>query len=218
MSSLKMTFSLTSLILIFALAFAVTPVMAQSAPTVTITEDTGTQARDAFKVKIAFSDVVTGFAVSDVAISGATSSTAGFTTYVNAPTFTPGTGADAGKVWTLTINIPADDTTHSHGAVKVSIPGGAAIADGLGNVAATKTFTDLPPNLSGEITLSIVPTSLNDDANDLDVIDGMLQSQATFSVNFTSDLATAPASLLRSAILINGDRANPGTNVNGCGH
>ena len=215
----RLTFSLASLIvLIFALAFAAAPVMAE-APTVTITEDTRSdyvQTRSDFRVKIAFSAVVTGFTADDVTVSGATSSTAGFTTYTDV-TFTAGTGTgEAGKVWYLsTLDIGTNNADHTHSVVRVSIPAGAATAGGVGNVAASKNFTSLPTVIAGTLTLSLDETTLNDNSADLDVVDGKLQSQATFSVKFTSDLATAPASLLRSAILINGDKANPGTDVNG---
>ena len=76
----RLTFSLASLIVIFALAFAATPVMAQNSPTVTITEyagpdtvnDTATdptmhvQARDDFRVVITFTHPVNALEAADV--------------------------------------------------------------------------------------------------------------------------------------------------------
>ena len=83
MSSLKMTFSLASLVLIFALVFAAMPAMAaDGGPTADIEAYSGkvdpndaTSAaykamRGDFKVKITFSQKITGFDQSDVGFQG----------------------------------------------------------------------------------------------------------------------------------------------------
>ncbi|RKU26781.1 hypothetical protein C6499_12780, partial [Candidatus Poribacteria bacterium] len=136
MSSLKMTFSLTSLILIFALAFVAMPAMAaDGGPTPTITEYSGlndpnvaasatnvahVQERDDFRLLVTFDALVTGtIAASDFAVSVAeavgkaaeTTTTSGIGT-VTAIT----TGANANKSYMVEVNLDSTaSTSHTAG-------------------------------------------------------------------------------------------------------
>ena len=136
MSSLKMTFSLTSLILIFALAFVAVPAMAaDGGPTPTITEYSGLndpntaasatnvaheQERTDFRLMVTFDALVTGtIAASDFTVSVAegvgkateTTTTSGIGT-ITAIT----TGADANKSYMVEVNLDSTaSTSHTAG-------------------------------------------------------------------------------------------------------
>ena len=130
MSSLKMTFSLTSLILIFALAFAAMPVMgADGGPTPTITEYSGLndpntaasatnvaheQERGDFRLLVTFDALVTGtIAASDFVVSVAegVGKAAETTSASGIGTITAITeGANANKSYMVEVNL---DTTAS---------------------------------------------------------------------------------------------------------
>ena len=159
----RLTFSLASLILIFALAFAATPVMAQNSPTVMITEYAGpdtvndvnanaaqhVQARDDFRVVLKFSHAVQPLAETDVQYRLLNTDTGAYGLWTNigaAPTQLTDMNA---YVAVILSTAPTDilDT-----AIEVRVPSGAT--DGTTppnqgpNAESRKTFT-LPILLVG---------------------------------------------------------------------
>ena len=162
----RLTFSLASLIVIFALAFAATPVMAQNAVPVRITEYAGpntvndttanaeqhVQARDDFRVVIAFDHAVSGFVAADVEYRL-------FNT--NTGAFVPST-TDVSTITQLTntnsyVAVIPGITDILHTAIEVSVAAGAARGttppDHGDNAAAVEEFT-LPILLVGTGILS----------------------------------------------------------------
>ena len=71
----RLTFSLASLVLIFALVFAAMPVMAvDGGPKLPQSKKhRGDQARNAFKVEVVWDTAVTNFEVDDIVVAGAPS-------------------------------------------------------------------------------------------------------------------------------------------------
>ena len=170
MSSLKMTFSLTSLILIFALAFAAMPVMAATGgPTVTLAEYSGpedptlaadattnaphVQARDDFRVELTFSHSVAALEAEDVEVrlGDADGTFAASAAIAAAPVALLNSG---GKKYVATVT--ASGIAQTVTKVFVSIDDDAV--DGnrdnlLGNVGSSMTFT-LPPLNVGNVMLA----------------------------------------------------------------
>ena len=186
MSSLKMTFSLASLILIFALVFAAMPVLAQ-APTVTIADD-GTTMRSQVKLKFTFSKDVSddGTSVTD----GFENNDANYRYYdkngtslgggaTNISTITETTGK-GGKEYTATINMSSPET----GAVgfEVVVPASAVIVGGFGNQRTPKRI-GLPPALGTAREVVIAAVKL---ATDTDTSDGQ-DYTVTFTFKGTGD-------------------------------
>ena len=168
MSSLRMTFSLASLVLIFALAFVAMPAMAATGgPTVTLTEYSGvddpaaatagqdmhTQARDDFRVLLTFSHSVAAPISSDVMYrSKGADGRFGNATAIDAnPVAVLNSG---GKKYVATL--PAAAITDATTQVNVSIADDAVSGDTtnlLGIVGNSMTFT-LPPLNVGTVMLA----------------------------------------------------------------
>ena len=164
----RLTFSLASLILIFAMALAPATVMAAAGgPTVTIT-DNGTAAtpstRAAFLLKFTFSHAVEGFATGDAQFrmydkNGALLGSAADATLV------PDTN-DA-KVYTASVDVSTENTAVGFRVtVAADAATGSTTANSLGNQAKIQDF-DLPPLVTtGSLTLSIAEAATQDAATD----------------------------------------------------
>ena len=168
MSNRFLTFSLASLVLIFALAFVAMPAMAaDGGPTVTIT-DAGTTAtpstRAAFLLKFVFSEPVEGFNVGEATFR-----------YYNKNNILIGTATDITPVvtdkpaeYTATISVSSPEA----GAVGFTVSVAADVADSLdatsplGNQAGSEQFT-LPPLHLGKVVIKATK-----DADDTDTTDG----------------------------------------------
>ena len=206
MSSLKMTFSLTSLILIFAMVFVPTVVMAATGgPTVSIMEYTGkndatpsvdhVQTRDDFRLKVTFSHLVTGFAADGVTVQTAASATSLLTT-VNAATTVltadsaatgvPDTELTENKVFVIGLDL--NDTDYSAGYLAVRIAedgatGAEAAVNNIGNQSGTFGTDDLPKATDWTVSLALDASTLKA-ADDLGTA-GKLKTTAEFTVKFT---------------------------------
>ena len=203
----RLTFSLASLFLIFALAFVATPVTAEpGGPTVSITEYSGVedpnaaptgqamheQTRDDFRVKVEFSVPVTGTVdTSNVIVSGAASLTSALTPYSSGVTITAATGAtDAGKVWYVAINIETGDTNFAHSVLTVNIAEDAVTGNVPGNQlksqAKSQTFQTLPKSIDWGVTPALdAATFKTADDIDGDNFKAGTADNAGFTVNFT---------------------------------
>ena len=211
----RLTFSLASLIvLIFALAFAAAPVMAQG-PTVTISDDGTTAApstRGAFKLKFVFSTGVTGFEANDAQWR-----------FVDKNGTVLGTGWNNIAGITDVSNKPAEYTasidvsTVVTGAVGFDVKVDAGVANSTdtgtpANQAKTQNFK-LPIAVLGTLTPSLVETSLIG----TEVVDGKLTANAAFSVNFalTDGVTGNPTSIELIGIQVDGKNLGAGTTVTG---
>ena len=166
----RLTFSLASLILIFAMVFVPTAVMAaDGGPTVAIS-DAGTatapSTRSQFSLKFVFTSSVTGFTDNgdatfqlydkdDVLIGTATNIS---------PT------AVAGKPTEYTATIDVSSTTGDPVGFRVTVPADAATgntrANSLGNQLVTKDF-DLPPEVTaGSFTFTVAAAATQDASTD----------------------------------------------------
>ena len=172
MSSLKMTFSLTSLILIFALAFVAMPAMAaDGGPTVTIA-DAGTTAtpstRAAFLLKFTFSHSVSGF--TDAGDATFQMYDKAGTLLGNAPAeLTPAAVTGKPREYTATADVSTEPTAVGF---RVTVPAdkatGNTTANSLGNQMKYMDF-DLPPLVAaGSLTLSVAKASTQDPATEGD--------------------------------------------------
>ena len=177
----RLTFSLASLTLIFALVFIAMPVMAApGGPTVSITEYSGkddytttatqpdhVQERTDFRLKVEFSIPVDGWDATDITVSGAASLTSSLTPYTSDVTVIPATdahaggAADVGKVYYVAINITTSDGNYEHSVISASIAADAVNGNiptnRLGNEAKTQNFTSLPGATRYSITAKIDP-------------------------------------------------------------
>ena len=201
----RLTFSLASLTLIFALAFAAMPVMAaDDGPDVGITayagkedpndatSDTYEASRTDFALKVEFGKVVTGpiaesdFTISTAAAAGeaATTNLGTATTITDITAVT--TGAGNGKVWVVTLDLNAIDSDYSEGYLLVTLAEdvvtGNAIGDptfGNGNQEGTYTNTNLLKNNDWTFTPAL-------DASDaVEITGGKIDASSTFAVKFT---------------------------------
>ena len=157
MFSNRLTFPLTSLIVLFALAFTATAVMAApGGPTVTITKASGPQTRAAFKMDITFSAPVQTTDLSDdtsadFAYSLKDSAGDFITGAINLSTFTVAAATPAATTntqFTITVDVSSESTART---IVTLVPADAANAVGglglfdLGNQASTLTEFTLPP-------------------------------------------------------------------------
>ena len=200
MSSLKMTFSLASLVLIFAMVFAPTAVMAAAGgPTVTITEYSGkdtfemttgddhVQERDDFRVKVEFDVAVKDWAEEDAVVSGAASLTSALTAYTAGVAVAAGTGNDENKIWYLTIDLTNNgaDIDYEHSVVTVNIAEDAVTGNvptnQLGNVAKSQTFETLPKSTAWTVTPVLDATTYKA-ADNIDKL--VFKADSMFTVNF----------------------------------
>ena len=167
--SYRLTFSLASLILIFALAFAAMPVIAATGgPTVTIS-DAGTTAtpstRAAFLLKFVFSKSVEGFETGDATFRYYDKSNTLIGTAANV-TITAVTNKPA--EYTASLDVSSPET----GAVGFVVTVAADVATSLdatspiGNQAKSMRFT-LPPLHIGKVVINA-----KKDADDTDATDG----------------------------------------------
>ena len=168
----RLTFSLTSLILIFALAFVAMPAMADhGGPTVTITPYTGknlatpavdhVQTRSDFRVKVEFSHLITGFDTTDVTLQTAESRTSllspvtGGTPVTILSAASPGSGAGgvpateltANKVYVLILDLQDADYAAGYMAVSIAkdmVTGAEAAVNGIGNETGSYDTDSLP--------------------------------------------------------------------------
>ena len=208
MSSLKMTFSLTSLILIFALAFVAMPAMAaDGGPTVSITEYTGKNAADPavdhvqmrtdFRLKVAFSHLVTDFDATDVTVQTAASTTSLLATVSGATVTLLGTTGAAGVPATeltankvFVIGFTLDDSDFEAGYLTVSIgadlaTGAEAAVQNIGNQAGSFSTSSLPKANDWTITASIGTDKPEITGGKLDGGTAGTPGTDTFDVNFT---------------------------------
>ena len=205
MSSLKMTFSLTSLFLIFAMAFVPTAVMAAAGgPTVTFAEYAGveapqtdpatqtgatnqhTQTRDDFRVKLTFSHPVALPATTDVQVrwrtAGAFAAPADVSAVVEV-------FESNGREFVATLPAaPGATTTQAN----VSIAENAVLGNRtnlLGNVGNNRTFT-LPPLNTGTAMLA-APTAVSGTPGAYTIVatfdSGQTANAHTLSTAFTAD-------------------------------
>ena len=201
----RLTFSLASLILIFAFGLVAMPVMAaDDGPSVSITAYSGkldpndatsadyTPSRTDFRLKVEFNKLVTGtiaagnFTISTAAAAGeaATSNPGDGSTIPTVTEVT--TGAGAGKVWVVTLSLDAIDANYSEGYLLVTLAEdvvtGNAIGDstfGNGNQQGTYTNTNLLKNNDWTFTPEL-------DASDaVDITDDKLDANGTFTVKYT---------------------------------
>ena len=208
----RLTFSLASLFLIFALAFVATPGMAaEGGPTVTIS-DGGTTAtpsmRGAFVVRFVFTSSVTGFDASGDAT---------FQLYDkdgiligNAADITP-TAVD-NKPLEYTSTIDVSSSTGNPVGFRVTVPADAAtgntLANSLGNQMAIQDL-DLPPLVTGgSLVLTVAKAATQLPATDgEDYVltaaykTGTPPAAATPSTVPTVDHLTFDPSFLRAAVL-----------------
>ena len=223
----RLTFSLASLVLIFAFAFIAMPVMgAPGGPTFTIEEyngkdtfgattgDNHVQTRDDFRLEVEFSIPVTGWADSDIVVSGAASLTSSLTAYT--VTVTAATGDDAGKVWYVTIDMTTADSDYAHSVISASIAADAVNGNiptnQLGNQAGSANFQSLPGATNYNIAAAIDPTDkVVIVASGADK--GKLTASDTFNVLFTYSGATGafPGSIPAAQIQI---KDKDGKNIN----
>ena len=169
----RLTFSLASLILIFALTFATMPAMAATGgPTVTIT-DAGTSAtpstRAAFLLKFTFSDPVEGFADGEATFR--LYSKTAFLGNVAGTGITPVANASNPREYTATIDVSTEATAVGF---QVTVPADVATGNApppgnnLGNQLKQQNF-DLPPLVpAGSLVLSVAKASTQSAATDGD--------------------------------------------------
>ena len=212
MSSLKMTFSLTSLILLiaFGLVFAPTAVMADhGGPTVEITPYTGKNGDDTayvptrsdFRLKVTFSHLVTGFEAADVVVQKAASrsdllavggATATLATAGTGATNVPASELTANKVFVVVVDL--SDTDYAAGYLSVNIPKGAATGASGENTETTEAGSydtsslpkankwTLTPELDGDSVKQLADGESGDDFDD----DGKILAAASFTVNIVA--------------------------------
>ena len=203
----RLTFSLASLILIFALAFVVMPGMAaDGGPTVSITEYTGKNAADPsvnhvqtradFRLKVTFSHLVTGFDADDVTVQTAASRTSLLSTVAGTPATVLGSTGAAGvpaseltnnKVFVIGLDL--GDTAFAAGYLAVDIAANSATgAEGavrnIGNQAGSFDTIRLPKANKWTLTPELDEDSVDAD-DDLDN-DGNFLATASFTVNIVA--------------------------------
>ena len=164
----KLTFSLASLIVIFALAFVATPVMAQVGVGITkytgftthtdATSDAHVQTRADFRVQLTFDEAVEALAVEDVQVRYFNTETGIWTTTANvgsAPTAVTITGESitAAPITSRRYVVVASTTTVQHTKVEISIRADAtrSATTSNGNSAQTETFI-LPTVLNADVS------------------------------------------------------------------
>ena len=211
----RLTFSLASLILIFALAFVAMPVMAATGgPTVTITEYSGkdnpnsttgvnyVKTRTDYRLKFEFNKLVSGSIVeSNITVRTAPAAGGLLTTptnngFSNSDITKVTTGAGANKVWVVAFNLDAIDGDYSEAYLSIALAAdvvfGAAAGDpteNLGNQPGSAAFQSLPKSTSYTLTAS-------EDATDKATIvvtgadTGKIAASDTFKVKFTATGST----------------------------
>ena len=194
----RLTFSLASLVLIFALAFAAMPVIAATGgPTVTIS-DAGTTAtpstRAAFKLKFVWDVTVAGFEAADVTASFYNKSNRR-TTAVTVGALTETTGKE-GKEFTVDLDLSGAAATDVGFSVTVAenLATGDLVGnpkDGIGNVAKTVSFT-LPPLHIGKVVVNAMK-----DADDTDPSNGQ-----DYDLTFTFKAQTGAPTTALTADLV----------------
>ena len=181
MLSNKLTFSLASLVVLLALAFAATSVMADhGGPVPTITEDTSTpQTRAALKLKVSFDVPVTGLATDDFEVKGFASATAAtgstYTGGIGAVTASTKTG-EVGRVYTLAIDLTNSnaDSDHSDSVIVINLAREAATGSGVSKNGITSEM--------GTLTISSLPYRIADHQVEISALKG---TGATRTVDFT---------------------------------
>ena len=209
----RLTFSLASLILIFALAFVAMPAMAaDGGPTVTITPYTGkntdtpavdhVQTRSDFRVKVTFSHFVTDLVATNVTLQTAASRTSLLSTVTSGTPVTvlsaasPGSGATgvpateltANKVYVLILDLGDTDYAAGYMAVNIAadqVTGAEAAVVGLGNQPGSFDSSSLPKFTDWTITASIGTDKPEITGDKLDGGDGTNPGTDTFDVDFT---------------------------------
>ena len=214
MSSLKMTFSLASLFLIFALAFSATPVMAaDGGPTVTITEYSGkadpndsasanyVKSRTDYRLKFEFNKLVTGtIAEGNITVKTAEASGKLLTEpddngFGSDNIIAVTTGAGANKVWVVAFNLDTIDGDYSEAYLSIALAKdvvlGAAAGDpteGLGNQAGSWNSS----LVGGVLKATNYTFTASEDADDKATIEttgddkGKIAANDTFNVKFTA--------------------------------
>ena len=209
----RLTFSLASFILIFALVFAPTAVMAAAGgPTVTIT-DAGTAAapstRAAFKLKFTFSHPVGGFTQASDAILQIYDKNDTFLSALDSVlSITPTPVENKPKEYTATVDItsaPGYDATAAVG-FRVTVPDdvatGNTLANSLGNQMKQMDF-DLPAQVLKKVIIVATKATGDTDATDGQDYDLTItfKAQAAAPVPaLTDDVITIAPSYLKGAM------------------
>ena len=207
----RLTFSLASLILIFAFAFVAMPAMAaDGGPTVTIT-DNGTTAspstRSAFKLKFTFSHSVTGFDDADDAtfqLYDADEVLIGSPSNVGSPT--PVTNST--KEYTAQIDVSGSSDQNPVGFI-VKVLADKATGNTLGNDRGNQPKTqkfDLPPTVTtGSMALKITEATTQSSTTGTDYLLTLTYTPATGSGDPSTDPTPADIivtpSYLRASVL-----------------
>ena len=184
MSSLKMTFSLASLVLIFALVFAAMPAMAATGgPTVEIDhgQDKAKQTRGVFKIKLTFTEPVeaapgnTDLMLQYYDKDNLGLGTAAQPTYVRADlNATPPIPAAGDPALSTTdakiVNVAIDVSNIQAGAVGFQIVVGedastSKLVGGKGNATNSKNFA-LPPVHIGKVVIEATKVATDTDPTD----------------------------------------------------
>ncbi|RKU25873.1 hypothetical protein C6499_14250, partial [Candidatus Poribacteria bacterium] len=211
MSSLKMTFSLTSLILIFALAFAAMPVLAETGglvPAITVYDGKvsaatnavdHTQTRAAYWLKVSFDSPVADLIATDFEVNKADSINDAFTSITGSTLIDSFVTAEVGKVYILQIDL--GDTSYEAGYVSVVLPEDAARGNSGANNKLTRrgefTTSSLPKATDWTVTPALDASTFKA-ADDIDGKNFKAGSGGTtddtgFTVNFTFTPGTLSA-------------------------